>query len=545
MIRIGKVALHLSARSGAPASRGRRPAPPPQTSAPHAQKSGAQPLFQSGSRDVPSGVSLELGPGRALPQDMQQKLEAFFDNKVSFAQVRLHDTGLAQQALSGRGARGVTMGDSIGLASKLNPQLASDLQTLVHEGQHVVQGAQGRTGPASRVQALEREAEQAERAFAQQQASEPRVEIRSKRVALKGVEGPARARFQGLWARALAGAATILEQTPYARLGRHALARVKLHLEARENEQDRAIIERWTTSLVEAVAKKLVAPAPVRIPQASPLYGWSGVADLVPHRDEAKAIAAAAQGIAWKKVGEILAGVGDMSAEETAAFEQIRTAVADGDALSAADLQRLEALVFAFATEPARVVPSLDAFPLRNELEALPLDASSVIFDTQILISAAKSEAGTANVNEEALAANLRDRMHAGSIPWVSEVVAHELESDPAAGVPDILDEGGKWRGLSLSAARASAEYRAILSVLQRYRVGAYKGGQDRSLVADTFFAEAAAGTTPTLATNDRNIYQNLMRIAGQNLDRGRIRTDYADGFDVTINGRTIRVLPL
>jgi hypothetical protein len=66
-------------------------------------------------------------------------------------------------------------------------------------------------------------------------------------------------------------------------------------------------------------------------------------------------------------------------------------------------------------------------------------------------------------------------------------------------------------------------------------------------IVADTFFSKTKPGVKPTFTTHDSGIYNNLLRIKGELPEKlGKpLPQVYPDGFDVTINGRTIRVLPL
>ena len=69
----------------------------------------------------------------------------------------------------------------------------------------------------------------------------------------------------------------------------------------------------------------------------------------------------------------------------------------------------------------------------------------------------------------------------------------------------------------------------------------------NRIIVADAFFAKTKPGVTPAFATVDRGIYNPLLKIAGinpQKLGRPAPET-FPNGFDVTINGRTLLVIPL
>jgi len=76
----------------------------------------------------------------------------------------------------------------------------------------------------------------------------------------------------------------------------------------------------------------------------------------------------------------------------------------------------------------------------------------------------------------------------------------------------------------------------------------------DRALIADTAFAIMEPGATPRFATADPDIYNSLARRAvnpkgsGEMINQAKLGKSvpviFSDGFDVTIGGNTIRVLP-
>ena len=69
----------------------------------------------------------------------------------------------------------------------------------------------------------------------------------------------------------------------------------------------------------------------------------------------------------------------------------------------------------------------------------------------------------------------------------------------------------------------------------------------DRHIIADTFFAVTEPGVKPKLATQDSGIYNALAKRAG--MDPAKLGAELPKvkpgGFDVTIHGRTITVVPL
>ena len=97
---------------------------------------------------------------------------------------------------------------------------------------------------------------------------------------------------------------------------------------------------------------------------------------------------------------------------------------------------------------------------------------------------------------------------------------------------------------------KTSSEFQSLLSKLEQpgQIVGGTSGVNDRQIVAETFFAGAESGVTPRLVTADRQIYNNLARIAGINpakLGGSTVPKSFPDGFNVTINGKTIRVIAI
>ena len=103
-------------------------------------------------------------------------------------------------------------------------------------------------------------------------------------------------------------------------------------------------------------------------------------------------------------------------------------------------------------------------------------------------------------------------------------------------------------KGLPITVARESADYQKVLTRLESLNVGAGKGAADRALVADAFFAKADVGVTPTFLTGDKAIYNKLATAAGIDVSKlgGKTLFDFTGGgFNVTIEGHTLRVIPI
>lgn len=108
---------------------------------------------------------------------------------------------------------------------------------------------------------------------------------------------------------------------------------------------------------------------------------------------------------------------------------------------------------------------------------------------------------------------------------------------------------GGKIavRGLPLDVVRNSAEYRTMLAKLETMNLGGATGAADRAIIADTFYAQSEAGAVPRFITGDKSIYNKLAKEAG--IDPAKlgkpIAKAFPDGFEVTISGRRLKVIPV
>lgn len=162
------------------------------------------------------------------------------------------------------------------------------------------------------------------------------------------------------------------------------------------------------------------------------------------------------------------------------------------------------------------------------------LGNSDVIIDTNSAIALERRATGAAtNSAHDTVLARLDEL---GLKPHVTDGVVTEL--GPYARELD---------GIVLTTSRDSAEYQRVLTVLNENNVGRAKGAMDRSIVADVFFAQTHNGAPPVFATADGGIYKQLARIAGHDprtLGRS-VPEAFPHGFNVTIDGRTIKVIPL
>jgi hypothetical protein len=113
--------------------------------------------------------------------------------------------------------------------------------------------------------------------------------------------------------------------------------------------------------------------------------------------------------------------------------------------------------------------------------------------------------------------------------------------------IAEIKDGQIKFKELPISVARDSNEYKALLQELEQNTVGQSKGSADRSIVADIFCAKTEQGVMPLFATRDKGIYNALLRMTG--VDPAKLGKSvpeaFSQGFTVTINSRTIKVVPI
>jgi Domain of unknown function (DUF4157) len=108
--------------------------------------------------------------------------------------------------------------------------------------------------------------------------------------------------------------------------------------------------------------------------------------------------------------------------------------------------------------------------------------------------------------------------------------------------------------GFGVGAERAGTEYQAVLQKLTDFNVGGGNGIEDRSIVADAFYAVTEPGVTPKFVTGDERVFKRLYAIEqarpGSNLQPldklgKKLQVAMPGGFDVTIGTRTLRVVPL
>ncbi len=177
--------------------------------------------------------------------------------------------------------------------------------------------------------------------------------------------------------------------------------------------------------------------------------------------------------------------------------------------------------------------------------DKIVLKSNSVVIDTQTAIALEKQSLGKElQEGEKAMVKRISEM---GDVDLVmSDQATKEFANK-------TLDWNGKpvRKGMSMKINPDDEEFRSLLNELENNNVGQGKGSGDRQIVAETFFAPTESGVTPTLVTHDPGIYNKLWKISSGKEPHPRhfggksLTEALADGFDVTINGRTIRVIPI
>lgn len=182
------------------------------------------------------------------------------------------------------------------------------------------------------------------------------------------------------------------------------------------------------------------------------------------------------------------------------------------------------------------LTPGPDGIPVAT----LALDKASVVIDTNAAIALDRKARGLP-----------LDSGHQAALKRVEKFGADLRVADPTIAEMGVKGGNPTQKGVPISVERTSKQYQDILANLSDAAdpVGQAKGAVDQQIVADTFFAVTEPGVIPTLATADKKIYNALSRRAGYDPNaKGAgiaVPVKFPDGFNVTIQGRTIKVIPI
>jgi hypothetical protein len=175
------------------------------------------------------------------------------------------------------------------------------------------------------------------------------------------------------------------------------------------------------------------------------------------------------------------------------------------------------------------------------------LARNSLIVDENVFIARQKLANGTANAYEKLQLQRL-EKIGSDDLRATDSINARLTARDPKFAS----------KGLNLSTKRSSPEYQGLLKELETPvivkgklksgPIGGKTGVDDRNIVADSFFAKTEPGVVPRFATADSKVYNSLAWRAGIKVDqlKGKPLSEaYPNGFNVTINGKTLHVFPL
>ena len=172
------------------------------------------------------------------------------------------------------------------------------------------------------------------------------------------------------------------------------------------------------------------------------------------------------------------------------------------------------------------------------------LSGRSLIIDSNAAIALERQAAGLPlNPAHQAVLARL------GELGGGTRGVAGLDVRVTATTAAEVAAGGGHapWQGIRTVVQPADPAYQRLVGALDRAGVGRAAGGADRTIVADAFFAETRPGIVARFATHDAGIYNPLLRLSGIDpATLGRpVWEAYRNGFRVTLEGRTLQVVPL
>ncbi|HEU4734438.1 MAG TPA: DUF4157 domain-containing protein [Kofleriaceae bacterium] len=187
-----------------------------------------------------------------------------------------------------------------------------------------------------------------------------------------------------------------------------------------------------------------------------------------------------------------------------------------------------------------RFMERMNAGISKELVESTGVGAKSIVIDSNTAIALMK-DADPA----------LKGTMNAGEIARVKYLKSLPPETELRVGNVTVGEvEGGSLatKGLPITVVRDSKEYKLLLSKLESMNLGGSKGVADRALLADVFFAKSEGGAVPTFMTGDKSIYNKLATESGidvTNMGGKTLPELKPHGFAVTIDGRTINVIPV
>jgi hypothetical protein len=145
----------------------------------------------------------------------------------------------------------------------------------------------------------------------------------------------------------------------------------------------------------------------------------------------------------------------------------------------------------------------------------------------------------------------LKPTMSPSEIDRVAYINALPPGTELRVGNVTVGESGGalNLRGVPVDVLRDSPDYVKLLNKLAERNVGGSKGAADCALLADVFFAKVEPGATARFLTSDADMVTKLAKLSGMDPEKiggfDELQRLYGhSGFTVTIEGRTITVIP-
>lgn len=168
------------------------------------------------------------------------------------------------------------------------------------------------------------------------------------------------------------------------------------------------------------------------------------------------------------------------------------------------------------------------------KVQRTPVSESTVILDNNVASAWTRAKNG----------GNITQAGDRNSIAKIGELGADDLRITDISAAKELDDLSILNKGFEITTKRTSSEYGKVLSRLEEINLGGSKGHADRILTADLFFAK---GGSPRFMTADKNVFNKLFTLSGGNIQQlGKsVPEAFPNGFPVTLNGKTINVIPI
>ena len=176
--------------------------------------------------------------------------------------------------------------------------------------------------------------------------------------------------------------------------------------------------------------------------------------------------------------------------------------------------------------------------------ETTAVGSKAVIIDSQVAIALMKDA-------DPALAA--ARPLQEGEMLWIAHIKSLPAGTELRVGNVTVGEvKGGviNLKGMPLEVTRDSTEYKNVLAALAKEKVGTKTGFGDRGVIADALFAKNEGNAVPKLLMADGDAVKKLFQMMGGDVVKvggyeGLVKTYGSTGFEVAIEGRKLRIVPM